>query len=166
MLYPRWFTCDDLLAMATRDNRCIMVYELSSERLYSPENNRENCLKIGWELAELSKNHKHVNFFIASHCKPVLKENQPRMWDDGKYELVVPGRPTRAQRVSVGRPGTTSKYLPSSHVRGSFSFYYIPYFVLNSPRNQKKLPRKKVNRLSWAHIEPTCAPQRASQRAF
>ena len=30
------------------------------------------------------------------------------MWDDGKYELVVPGRPTRARRVSVGRPGTTS----------------------------------------------------------
>ena len=48
----------------------------------------------------------------------VLKENQPWMWDDGKYELVVPGRPTRALRVSVGRPGTTSEYLPSSHIRG------------------------------------------------
>ena len=44
----------------------------------------------------------------------VLKENQPRMWDDRKYELVIPGRPTRARRVSVGRPGITSEYLRSS----------------------------------------------------
>ena len=32
------------------------------------------------------------------------------MWDDRKYELVIPGRPTRARRVSVGRPGVTSEY--------------------------------------------------------
>ena len=55
----------------------------------------------------------------------VLKENQPRMWEAGKYELVIPGRPTRARRVSVGRPGITSEYLPASYIRGLFSFYYI-----------------------------------------
>ena len=32
----------------------------------------------------------------------VIKENEPRMWDDREYELVVHRHPTRAQRVSVG----------------------------------------------------------------
>ena len=30
-----------------------------------------------------------------------IKENEPRMWDDRKYELVIQGRPTRARRVSL-----------------------------------------------------------------
>ena len=46
----------------------------------------------------------------------VLKENQPRMWDIREYELVVTGRPTRARRVSVGLPGTTSEYSRTSHI--------------------------------------------------
>ena len=50
------------------------------------------------------------------NCEIILKKNQPRMWDGRKYELVVPGHPTRARRVSVGCPGATSEYLWSSHI--------------------------------------------------
>ena len=52
----------------------------------------------------------------------ILKETQPRMWDDGKYSLVVPGRPTRARRVSVGCPGTTSEYIIQ---KGPFLAWWI-----------------------------------------
>ena len=44
---PRWFTCVDLLAMATRNNRHIILYELSLESLRTLENNSENHLEIG-----------------------------------------------------------------------------------------------------------------------
>ena len=44
------------------------------------------------------------------------------MWDDRKYSLVVLGHPTRARRVSVGCPRSTSEYLRSSHILGWFSF--------------------------------------------
>ena len=33
MVHLQWFTCDESLAMATRHNRHIMLYELSLERL-------------------------------------------------------------------------------------------------------------------------------------
>ena len=41
------------------------------------------------------------------------------MWDDRKYSLVIPGRPTQALRV--GRPGITSEYLRSSHIFACFN---------------------------------------------
>ena len=45
MMHLRWFTCDYLLAMATRN--CTIMYELSLEGLWNLENNRESHLKIG-----------------------------------------------------------------------------------------------------------------------
>ena len=33
MVHMRWFTCDDLLAMAARNNSHIMLFELSNESL-------------------------------------------------------------------------------------------------------------------------------------
>ena len=52
-----------------------------------------------------------IGLHLSCWGDQVLKENQPRMWDVREYELVVvPGRPTRVRRVSVGRPGTTSEY--------------------------------------------------------
>ena len=38
-------------------------------------------------------------FEVLQILGEVLKENQPRMWDDRKYELVVRGRPTRARSI-------------------------------------------------------------------
>ena len=58
------------------------------------------------------------NFRQLIYHNRVLKENQPRMWDVREYELAVPGRPTRARRVSVGRPGTASEYSRTSNIRG------------------------------------------------
>ena len=55
---------------------------------------------------------------IKIACTSILKENQLRMWDVSEYELAVPGRPTRARRVSVGRPGTASLYSRMSHIQG------------------------------------------------
>ena len=58
--------------------------------------------------------------------RPVtLKENQLRMWDVREYELVVRGRPTRVPMVSV------LEYSWTSHIRGSFSFYYMPKLFHN-----------------------------------
>ena len=42
MVHLRWFTCDDLLAMATRNYHHFMLFELSSKRLYYSEINAEN----------------------------------------------------------------------------------------------------------------------------
>ena len=49
------------------------------------------------------------------------KENEPRMWDDRKYSLLVLGRPTLTLRARVGRPRTNRSYLRSSHIFGWFS---------------------------------------------
>ena len=46
----------------------------------------------------------------------VLKEKQVQMWDDRKYQLVIPGCPTRARKVSFGYPGITSEYYLLSHI--------------------------------------------------
>ena len=48
MVHLQWFTCDELLAMATKNNCCIILYELSLEGLWNFENNSENHLmRIG-----------------------------------------------------------------------------------------------------------------------
>ena len=88
-----------------------------------------------------NKKHTHQHFLdqleisVIPVAVYVLKENQPRVWDDGKYELVIPGRPTRAQRVSVGRPGITSK--------SRFPFIICRNFCKITPRNPEKTPPKK-----------------------
>ena len=46
MAHMQWFTCDVLLAMVTKDNRRIMLYELSLESLGNPENSSENLMRI------------------------------------------------------------------------------------------------------------------------
>ena len=50
MVHLQWFTCDELLAMGTRDNRHIMLYELSLEGLQDPEINDETVCKsyVNW----------------------------------------------------------------------------------------------------------------------
>ena len=63
---------------------------------------------MGAEMsAELMLHSRWVGIYVEYL---VLKENEPRMWDNHKYE----------------------PYLRLSHVRGSFSFYYMPFFPLNN----------------------------------
>ena len=56
MMHLRWFPCDYLLAMATRNNSCTMLYELSLESLGILENNSEN--HSNENQTEISKDHK------------------------------------------------------------------------------------------------------------
>ena len=88
----------------------------------------------------------------------VLKENQPRMWDDGKNELVVPGHPTRARRVSLGCPGTTSECLPSSHILGSFSFIICQNYSQISLQSQNRLTKTTKQTRVGSHCSDLCAP--------
>ena len=63
------------------------------------------------------------------------------MWDDRKYELVIPGHPTRARRVSVGRPGITSEYVNRkyTHRNGKQLADTAEYCGRLSARNERKL---------------------------
>ena len=45
-----------------------------------------------------------------------MQKKQVRMWDNQEYKWVIPGSPTRARRVSLGRPGITSEYSWLSHI--------------------------------------------------
>ena len=47
MVHLQRFTCAELLAMTTRNNRHIILYELSLETLYTLESKSENPINIG-----------------------------------------------------------------------------------------------------------------------
>ena len=80
MVAPRCYTCDDLLAMTTGNNRCIVLYELSIENLYRTNFRINVGNGIGWELPDSSKDHmeniQHVGNSVASYCATIGTYNR------------------------------------------------------------------------------------------
>ena len=51
MVHPRLFTCDYLLAMATGNNHCMKMYDLSMERSLNYElNGKEHWKRTVWDI--------------------------------------------------------------------------------------------------------------------